>query len=213
MDWTDEYREIVEFYYWEPQHIGRVSGNKRFNNADEMYSHVNSLEVSLNHVLNIFFSLYDIHKLDCFDADASHTMMSAWQLELLQREQHNATQPDLFFQGKDSNLAIELKLDSKSSKTQIIKYIEFNNKLANSSQKSFILTFLTPQSDISKIFKEKYTSLDGILTDINKHVRIRAITYRDLYESLQKTTNNETEAKLVNGLLKYLNKRPELKIS
>lgn len=218
MEWTDEYREIVEFYYWEPQHIGRAKGVKRFNNADEMYDHVNKLEVSLNHVTNILFSLYPLYKLDCFNtADESHIMMSAWQLELLQREQKNATQPDLFFKGKDKNIAIELKTNSKSNLDQILKYINFNKSILGDDKKEFELIFLTPQEDVSKIFKEKFKSSDDIYLVLKKLglkiPKITFVSYDQLYQSLvRKDFDNDMEKKLITGYVNYLTKRPELAI-
>ena len=108
MDWTDEYREIVEVYYWEPQHIGRAGGRKRFKNSDEMYRHINKIEVSLNHVLNVFFSLYPPHKLHCFKVAGDYERLSSWRLEQIEREQHKLTQPDMFFEGESDNIAAEL---------------------------------------------------------------------------------------------------------
>lgn len=218
MSWTDEYREIVEFYFWEPQHIGRAKGEKRFKNADDMYSHINKMEVSLNHILNIFFSLFPLGKMNCFDADESQTMMSAKQLEQIQREQKNATQPDMFFQGKTKNIAIELKTGSKSSLEQIKKYIKFNSELPDSLTKDFELIFLTPQSEIKKIFTEKYESVSEInkaLTDIGiKPPKISFITYDDFYKSLcECKIENQIEEKLVSGLKTYLNDRAELGIA
>lgn len=217
VNWTDEYREIVEFYYWQPQEIGRAGGKKRFKNADDMYDHINKMEVSLNHILNIFFSLYPIHKIDCFDADNSHTMLSAWQLELLQREQKTATQPDMFFQGKTKNIAIELKTSSKSNLGQIVKYINFNQTLPGSSEKEFELVFLTPQSEISKIFKEKYqlkADIYGALRGINiEPPKILFVSMDGFYKSLCVVKqHNETEEKLVTGLKTYLSKRQDLGI-
>lgn len=217
MNWTDEYREIVEFYYWEPQHIGRAKGEKRFNNANEMYAHVSKMEVSLNHILNIFFSLYPLNKLGCFNADESHTMMSAHQLEQLQQEQKNATQPDMFFQGKTKNIAIELKTASKSNLKQVVKYIKFNQELANSSAVEFELIFITPHNDISKIFKEKYSTEQELRSAILElslvPPKISIISFNEFYKSLEvKSVRNETEEKLTTGLISYLDKRPELGI-
>lgn len=218
MNWTDEYREIVEFYYWQPQDIGRANGVKRFKNADEMWDHVSRIEVSLNHVLNIFFSLYPLHKLDCFDADDSHVMLSAWQLELLQREQKNATQPDTFFEGNNKNIAIELKTASKSDLAQVIKYIRFNEALLDSESKDFELVMLTPFDDISKVFKEKYQTImelqDAIQGAGVTPPKISIISFNQLLLSLKaEHTHNETEEKLVAGLISYLYKRPELNIA
>lgn len=208
--WTDEYREIVEFYYWEPQHIGRGSGGKRFSGADEMYAHVNTLEVSLNHILNIFFSLYPLHKVSCFDdADESHTMLSAWELETYQRQQKNATQPDLFFVGGTSNVAVELKLGSKTNLEQVAKYVRFHEAITPEQHKPLSLYFLTPHSDPSKLFQEHYAGHQEVAASLGaagiNPPTIHFITYADFVASLHAIqTRNVTERRLIDGTIAYL---------
>lgn len=212
MSWTDEYREIIEFYYWEPQHIGRATNGKRFANADEMYEHVNSLEVSLNHILNIFFSLYSLGNLDCFNSDISHAILSSWQLEQYAREQKNATQPDIFFIGDTTNIAIELKTKSKSNLNQVLKYAVFNNAIGQDDIKPLVIYFIAPYKDVSRLFKEKFDRLSDIynlleVSDV-QIPEIIIITYSELYSSLIKAkTENETEKRLLGGLISYLANR------
>ena len=56
--WNDEYYEIIDFYFWEPQHIGRSKTEKsRYKNMEDVKNHILNMEVSLNHQLNIFFRL------------------------------------------------------------------------------------------------------------------------------------------------------------
>lgn len=215
MGWTDEYREIVEFYYWEPQHIGRAGAGPRFAGADEMYAHVNTLEVSLNHILNLFFSLYPIEKLACFAIGEPMEMLSAAVLERYQRQQKNATQPDMFFAGKTGNVALELKLAAKSDLAQIIKYITFNAGVAG-TDKPLTLIYLSPTDDPVKIFREKYASPQAILSALadagcRNLPDLRFITYKALYHSLEHAVpENATEQKLLSGLMEYISARGSL---
>lgn len=218
MDWTDEYREIVEFYYWEPQHIGRANGTKRFKGADDMYLHVNNLEVSLNHILNLFSSLYDILSLDCFHLNEKFEMISAARLEKYQREQGNATQPDMFFESHNHNIALELKLQSKTSLNQVIKYINFNQSIQD-YEKKFSLYFLAPYASTSKLFTEKYAGEEDVINALREQgisniPDLHFLTYNDLYDSLKRQApNNVTEKKLISGLVKYLEHRHDLNIT
>lgn len=214
MSWTDEYREIVEFYYWEPQHIGRSLSGKRFKNADEMYAHINGLEVSLNQILNIFFSLLPLINIDCINGDTSNVLISSWQLETIIREQKNATQPDMFFTGSKKNIAIELKTGSKSSLDQVLKYVRFNQYIGKDTVLPLDLYFLTPEREITSIFKEKYSSIGELQTEIKAATalvpQIKLITYDDLFKSISRVhPNSETELRLVSGLLYYLDSRKE----
>ncbi len=215
MNWTDEYREIVEFYYWEPQHIGRAGGKKIYSGADEMYEHINKLEVSLNHILNIFFSLFPIERLDCFEIGEPVQMLSAAILEHHQREQKNATQPDMFFVGRSRNAAIELKLAAKSNLKQIEKYMGFNDAISENT-KPLTLIYLTPTNDTSHIFTEKYASKLDILSELDdkgysEKPLLSFITYNDLYNSLRKLIpSNETEKRLITGVITYLSSRNDL---
>ena len=213
MDWTDEYREIVEFYYWEPQHIGRAGGQKKFKNADEMYEHINRIEVSLNHVLNIFFSMYHLHQVSCFNIEDTHERLSSWRLETIEREQRKLTQPDMFFEGKDRNVAIELNTVSKCSLQQVQKYVNFHKALDRSGDKDFELIILSPHKELKLVFAEKYESLPDLWSDLGEKVAIKLVSYDELYKSLSMPADDSAEYKLAEGLRRYLQKRPDLGFS
>ena len=69
MSWLDSYYEAVEFFYWEPQHIGRkkhVPGE--FNTFEKVHKHLRQMEVTLNHNINQFLLLApeSLRTPDCF---------------------------------------------------------------------------------------------------------------------------------------------------
>ena len=53
--------EIYDFLYFEPQHIGKIKNPKTtYNSSKKMIEHIKNLEVSLNHILNLFFEFRGI---------------------------------------------------------------------------------------------------------------------------------------------------------
>lgn len=228
MNWTDEYRDIIEFYYWEPQHLGRAKGIKRFDNVEQMWEHVDSIEVSLNHILNIFFSLYSNKTLfSKLGVEETYDYVSSRQVELWVQDTGGFTQPDMFFTGDNSNLAIELKLAAKTSLEQIAKYIIFNHKI--SQNKRLNIVFLTPYNDLEKITKEKlktnleitrsleYSKLSKNLQSncneqdykaIVENTTISIISLSDFKNILVSLVpQNSTEDKLLSGTIDLLNNR------
>ena len=228
MNWTDEYREIIEFYYWEPQHLGRAAGPKKFENVAQMWQHVNGLEVSLNHILNIFFSLYGNN--DVLTAMGHHGLydfVSSRQLDLWQKDYGEFTQPDMFFLGAERNLAIELKLGSKTSVNQIAKYLVFNHCVASS--KGLGLLLLSPFTDLEALTKEKFSDSTTLLEALDysvlssklralcseqdfdtqlKSIQIRTLSLHDFVTVLESIiSESQTERNLLIGTIEYLKAR------
>src|SRR6267143_6945853 len=57
-DWTDEYESILEFYFWEPQHLNRRAHTSGKNpGVDVVLDRLRTKEVPLNHLLGLFFRL------------------------------------------------------------------------------------------------------------------------------------------------------------
>ena len=56
--WNNEYYDIMNFYYWEPQHLGKIKNpNSKIQSIHDALSHIAKMEVSLNHQFNLFFQL------------------------------------------------------------------------------------------------------------------------------------------------------------
>ena len=57
-NWLDSYYEALEFFYWEPQHIGRKKNvDSEFNTIEKVVKHLRRIEVTLNHNINQFLIL------------------------------------------------------------------------------------------------------------------------------------------------------------
>ena len=194
MTWADEYREIVEFYWWEPQMIGRSLKNyHKFGSADEMWESVSKKEVPLNHVLNVFFALFPLEKLN-LGLSPSARAISSRELEALYRNQRGATQPDIFIEDIDSNIGIELKTTTKSSRQQLEKYVAFSRKVA--PDKRLRMVMLTPYDDPGRVFKDDISDVD---------CQIDYLSFRTLCDTLDGLTlSNDIERKLAAGVVEYM---------
>jgi hypothetical protein len=193
-NWTDEYREIVEFYWWEPQMLGRSEKNyRRFRTADEMWSHLATKEVPLNHLLSIFFTLFPLQKIQSFKLSADSKIYSARQLDSIIKGQKNFTQPDFFIEGESECLAIELKTTSKGSLTQLLKYTKFNDLVTG---KRLRILMLTPYSR-DKVFKDNVEGFDS--------ASVEYLSFADFCKELASLRKdcNDIEKKLIDGMLSY----------
>ena len=126
--WNTNYYEILHDYYWEPQNLGRGSSlYTQITNQQEMLGNIRRMEVSLNHVLTLFFSLAPqafIQHLEttAFGNCSTHTYRSVGIFELRRSAPHDPTQPDVFLVAADSCFSIEVKIGAKSSLEQVVKY-------------------------------------------------------------------------------------------
>jgi hypothetical protein len=126
--WTEEYLNILEFYFWEPQHLNRVSppADRRKPPA-EVFSALLKREVPLNHQLNLFFRLAPsglVHRwlqplLPALPL-AAPTLTNTQ--EFRRSPAWGACQPDLWFEDEDARCFVELKVDARSSLSQLCKY-------------------------------------------------------------------------------------------
>jgi len=126
--WVDSFYEALEFFYWEPQHLGRKKYDKaEFNSLPLVQKHLRKMEVTLNQNLHQFFllapsslrnklfgslfgqPLHEPFKLEGRDVDAKFNLQ-------------NSTQPDLVFISDTNLVSIEMKVGAKSSLTQVLKY-------------------------------------------------------------------------------------------
>ena len=123
--WNQEYYDALNFYYWEPQHLGRLTNpNSKYKNIEDVISHLRRMEVSLNHEFNLFFQLlpnelfnqFFNSLVDNFEPD-DYKYQSLQDLKKLNLK--DATQPDIFFKGENNFVGVELKVTAKSSLDQI----------------------------------------------------------------------------------------------
>ncbi|MEJ2649900.1 MAG: hypothetical protein P8016_16015 [Sedimentisphaerales bacterium] len=203
-DWTSEYYEILEFYFWEPQHLGRAKSSKcRYATPVEALKHVQKMEVSLNHMLNLFFRLAPSEVLLHLIADTTGNRAQS-AMHLLSRQEVSAfcqlVQPDLMFQGDSMNFSIEMKLNAKSSLEQAWKYALLHTlaDMHNGKDRASYLMFLG-KGKFSSLWKENIKSpseLYGFLRNAKlekfqrkaEAVENISIDWKRVKETLEKTS-------------------------
>lgn len=190
--WNDEYYEIIDFYFWEPQHIGRSKTEKsRYKNMEDVKNHILNMEVSLNHQLNIFFRLAPedfINKLvkNYFHNSFDDKYLFHGENEWKQYVPAEETQPDLFLSGESTNLAIELKLGAKSNMEQVAKYLllhQLNNQSYNKEKQPYLL-YISPSS-FSSLWAEKFKSKSELISCFkeNNFTKLKEKTKNNISES------------------------------
>jgi hypothetical protein len=126
--WTAEYQNILEFYFWEPQHLNRVSPAKELRRpVDDVIGRLMKREVPLNHLLNIFFRLapdgligrWVASALPSFELGPARLTNT---IEFRRSQAYGACQPDIWLEGTSRRCFVELKVDAKGSLQQVFKY-------------------------------------------------------------------------------------------
>jgi len=172
--WNSEYYEILDFIYWEPQHLGKVKAAEcRFKNGHEALSHVKDMEVSLNHILSIFFRLVpNDYVLGLQKVAFGNSFNDEYRLigcfELRKYLPNDPTQPDLFMMSDTNCFSIELKTKSKTTVEQTVKYAllhRYHQFKLNRHLGSYLL-YITPKS-FNKAWKEKIDSIEELTQAIN----------------------------------------------
>jgi hypothetical protein len=163
--WNDEYYDIIDFYYWEPQHLGKKKyDNSKYANVLEVISHLRKIEVPLNHIFNIFFRLapndFTLKLLShCYGISIKDEFDFQGNKEWKEYVPNELTQPDIFLSGKNTNFAVELKVGSKSTLEQVAKYLILN-RLNNShfgTDKKFFLLYLSPVK-FNRLWKQDFST-------------------------------------------------------
>lgn len=127
--WVDSYYESLEFFYWEPQHIGcKKHANAGFNTFAKVRQHLHNMEVTLNQTLHQFLALAPRAFRNEFLGLCTGTVVDgSFVIELRDVDERfklmNAVQPDLIFVSTNSTVAIEMKIGARSSVTQVQKYV------------------------------------------------------------------------------------------
>jgi hypothetical protein len=120
--WPQEYYHALEHYYWEPQKLNRHANAKRGKNeVEEVLRGLHKSETALNHILNVFFNIAPHPLVTRF----FRRFLSGWPEERVENHSRidmGFCQPDFLFEGQESRIAIEMKIDEKTSLEQIVKY-------------------------------------------------------------------------------------------
>ena len=172
--WNNEYYDIINFYYWEPQHLGKIKNpNSKIQSIHDALSHIAKMEVSLNHQFNLFFQLLPSVILNDILNKIDNNYISTDKLSYQSIEDINtlnlndATQPDVFFKSNKDLVAIEFKLGTKSSIEQIMKYATLFHFTELHHEMEFAHHLIYVDRDnFSTMFKEKFFSIDIVQSAI-----------------------------------------------
>jgi len=185
LDWLDCYYEAVEFFYWEPQHL-RVKTHaaveatklatiaKNAKSVEQVRGRLRQMEVTLNHNIQQFFSLAPTgFRNNLFGKVFGDQFNNTFVMQGREVDEKFALkgcmQPDLVFMSEREVVSVEMKIKSKCSVSQVLKYallglaIERQQK----AQKQHYLVLLGP-GDITKQFRERFLSSDDLNVAIKK---------------------------------------------
>jgi len=182
--WIDSYYEALEFFFWEPQHLGRNKRtNTEFDTIEKANAHLRRMEVTLNHNLSQFFMLAPTALRNAlFEELFFETFERRFRLHGrgvdTEFELSNAVQPDLLFVADEELVSIEMKVGAKSSVSQVLKYalLGLAGEMHVGAPRRHFLIFLGP-GQFSDQWREKFSSSADLR---------RAISSTDMALFLQK---------------------------
>ncbi len=167
--WLESYYEALEFFYWEPQHLGRKKhSSAEFDTLPKVKRHLRNMEVTLNHNIHQFLALAPRALRNkflglCLGRDVSGDFVMEFRDGDKKFNLMNSTQPDLLFISSESTISVEMKIGAKSSIAQIQKYalLALAMEQIDGQKDSHALGLLGP-GDFSSQFKEGIASLSEL---------------------------------------------------
>lgn len=163
--------DIYSFLYREPQHIGRMKNpDSRYDTYDKAMAHLKNMEVTLNHMTNIFFTFLPSKLLHTFFETVTNKPLRFDEYDVFVRSLDavveniwDVTQPDVFFVGAKNTISIEMKIWAKSSLEQVMKYWLLHHLEQKTSwvQKDHHLIFLWKWT-FESLWQQKFQSVDAL---------------------------------------------------
>ena len=172
-NWLDSYYEALEFFYWEPQHIGRKKHvSAEFNTLEKVTKHLRRIEVTLNHNISQFFLLApaalrnDLFK-ELFARPFDHPFIMHGRGVDAEFELVNSMQPDFLFTSDTELVSLEMKVGAKSSVSQVLKYalLGLAVEMRVGAPRHHYLAFLGA-GEFANQWQEQYASVDDLRHDI-----------------------------------------------
>lgn len=176
--WNREYYDIMSFYYWEPQHLGKIKNSKsKIQSLNDALVRIANMEVSLNHQFNLFFQLIPNRILRLIISQISPTYQSAEHLTYQSNESINnlnlndATQPDIFFIGDQALVGIEFKVTVKTSIEQLLKYamLFYFSQRRSGRNKACHLIYVGC-GEMDSLFSEPTIDFDSVKEALNENL-------------------------------------------
>ena len=126
--WLETYYTALEFFYWEPQHLGlKKNPDAKLDSRDKVVERLRTLEVTLNHALDQFLRLAP-HGLrnELFESVFRRSFLHPLHMHGRDIDRDfelaDAMQPDFFFESEADVVSIEMKIHAKSSVSQVLNY-------------------------------------------------------------------------------------------
>lgn len=196
--WVDSYYEGLEFFYWEPQHLGRKKNpGTALRSRDAVMKHLRGMEVTLNQILKQFFTLASPQATTELFATL-FGRRSLDQLVLCGRDidsefdLRGAMQPDLLFVSTNHVAAVELKIAARSSIKQILKYglLGLAAELRTGRPMSHDL-LLVGVGPLETMFKDKYKDIRELrkvilAADLEKFLKTAPPHFRTRFYQLER---------------------------
>lgn len=133
-------------------------------------AHLKNMEVTLNHMMNVFVSFLPSQILHTFFETSLNKPVRSDEYDIFVRSLDNAvkdigdfTQPDIFFVGYRNSIALEMKIGAKSSLEQVMKYalLHIKEQELSGIQKDYNLIYLG-KGDFSSLWQEKFESVEDL---------------------------------------------------
>lgn len=208
LTWVDTYYEALEFFYWEPQHfrvqtpataeaekLAKIA--KRASRITQVRSHLRKMEVTLNHNLLQFFHLApDNLRTRLFAEFFGRSFESAFEMHGRNFDEIfniDAVQPDVLFTSETDVVSIEMKIGSKCTVEQILKYalLGLAVEIKRGKQPLRHYLILLGSGSLAAQFREKFATVidlkakvEGI--DLVGFLRNKPADFRQLQERLTK---------------------------
>ncbi len=175
--WIDSYYEALEFFYWEPQHIGRKKhASARLDTPEKVKRHLRRIEVTLNQNLEQFFllapsSLRNALFEELFARPFEYAFALHGRSVDSEFDLEKAMQPDLLFASDADVVSLEMKVGARCSVTQVLKYALLGVAVESHTgrQRSHSLLLLG-KGDFSGLWQERFASVaelrQAIQTDV-----------------------------------------------
>lgn len=233
MSWANEYYEIMEFYFSEPQHLGCIRKAGNTLKLNDVLSSLRQKEVPLNHIFNIGLHMLPsamlVKLLGHYTAiDETEYVLEGGDIlhryKTIYPQFENFSQPDIFLSSPTQNVFIELKVSTKTSSEQYLKYLflhALDEKYCGHRKKAVF--FYSAPGDFTSVTKEKFASPQDFLASVvvpdilsGRSIREYALRMRELLnegnlhylsfaEMLQGFDRLKTEADAAAGLATFRN--------
>lgn len=172
--WLQSYYEALQFFYWEPQHLGRKKHpTAEFSTEEKVAKHLGKIEVTLNHNLSQFFLLAPNQlRSELFELLFGRPFNTRFTMHGREVDKtfelSNATQPDFMFTSESDLVSLEMKVGAKSSVSQVLKYalLGLAVELRAGAPREHYLGFLG-EGAFSNQWQEKFQSIDDLRTAVS----------------------------------------------